>query len=311
MYLQRLIISIQNQLYENIEIIFVDDQSNDGSIELIQKYMRKDKRIILIKHKKNLGTLITRNDGVLNASGEYILFIDPDDMILENSLQQLYEITLKYPDIDIIQFRAYKKIKFYTPWARGYHIFDKIVEQPELSTIMFYEKGVLEQTNYFIWGKLFKRKVFLKAIDKLGEYFRNQFMTLYEDVAMLFVVLSIAKNYVHVNIYGYLYCLSNISVFENRFKYRRGNRTIRDCFLLGEFLYDFSKNKTHDKLMALYVIKRIDWMYYHVCSFVTEGFDYIFKVLNKFIKCEYLTYKHKYFLYNLKKYFEDIQMKLK
>ena len=66
-------------------------------------------------------------------------------------------------------------------------------------------------------------------------------MTLYEDVAMLFVLLSIAKNYVYVNIFGYLYCVSNASVFENRFKYRRGNRTIRDCFLLGEIIQIFLK----------------------------------------------------------------------
>ena len=86
-YLTKLITSIQNQLYENIEIVFVDDYSKDGSIELIQEYMRKDKRIILIKHKQNMGTLITRNDGVLNSNGEYILFVDPDDMILEECLQ--------------------------------------------------------------------------------------------------------------------------------------------------------------------------------------------------------------------------------
>ena len=87
-------------------------------------------------------------------------------------------------------------------------------------------------------------------------------MTLYEDVAMIFVVLSIAKNYVYVNIFGYLYCVRNESVFENRFKYRRGNRTIRDCFLLGEIMFDFSKNTNYDKLMVIHVIKRIDFMYY-------------------------------------------------
>ena len=71
--------------------------------------MHKDKRIILIKHKKNMGTLITSNDGVLNSSGDYILFIDPDDMILEESLQNLYEVSLNYSNIDVIQFRAFRK----------------------------------------------------------------------------------------------------------------------------------------------------------------------------------------------------------
>ena len=51
-------------------------------------------------------------------------------------------------------------------------------------------------------------------------------------------------------------------------------------------------------------------MYYYVCFFVTEGFDYIFKVLNKFIKCEYLTERNKNVVFKLKKLFEDIQNKL-
>ena len=310
-YLLKLMTSIQNQLYDNIEIVFVDDHSTDGSIELIQQYMRKDKRIVLIKHNKNMGTLITRNDGVLNANGEYILFVDPDDMILQDALEKLYETTLKYSEIDVIQFRAYKKMKNIFPWALGYKTYDTIVEQPELSSIMFYSDGKLAQRNYFIWGKLIKRKIFLETIDRLGEYYKNQYMTLYEDVAMLFVLLSTAKNYVYVNIFGYLYCSSSISVFENRFKYRRGNRTIRDCFLLGEFLFDFSKNTRYDKLMALYVIQRIDWQYYYVCSFVTEGFDYIFKVLDKFIDCKYLTKRNKIVVYKLKKLFEEVQKKLK
>ena len=310
-YLKRLMASIQNQKYINIEIIFVDDGSRDGSIELIKYYMRKDKRIVLIEHEINKGTFITRNDGVLNSRGEYVLFIDPDDMIAENSLQNLNEITLNYTDVDVIQFRAYKKRSGFQPWTRGYKEFNKIVEQPELKSIMFYTNGKLAQVNYFIWGKLIKRKIMLESIEKLGDYYRNQHMTLYEDVAILFVLLQIAKNYVYVNIYGYLYCVSSVSVFENRFKYRRANKTIKDCLLLGEILYDFSQNTTYDKLMALHVMQRIDWHYYYICGYMTEGFDYAFKVLDKFIKCEYLTQRNKYIIYKLKKLFEDTQNKLK
>ena len=170
-YLLKLIRSIQNQKYENAEIIFVDDHSTDGSKELIEQFMRKDKRIVLIKHETNMGTLITRNDGALNARGEYIFFVDPDDMILENSLEMLYNATLKYPDVDVIQFRAYKKrvsTKSIVPWARGYKESDKIVTQPELCSIMFYENRILNQINFFIWAKLIKRKVFVETIEKIG-----------------------------------------------------------------------------------------------------------------------------------------------
>ena len=309
----KLIRSIQNQKFENFEIIFVDDHSTDESIELIKQYMRKDKRIVLIQHEINKGTLISRNDGALNAKGEYIFFVDPDDMILENSLELLYNATLKYPDVDVIQFRAFKKrvsTNSIVPWARGYKQYDKIVTQPELCSIMFYENRILNQINFFIWAKLIKRKVFVETIEKLGHY-QNEHMTLYEDVAMLFAVLQIAKNYVYVQIYGYLYLGNTFSVFENRYKYRRANRTIRDCFLLSDILFDFSKNTTFDKSMALFTLNRIYYMYYHVCTFVTDGFDYIFKVLDKFIKCEVLSNRSKFYAYRLKKLFEYTQNKLK
>ena len=312
-YLVKLITSIQNQKYENAEIIFVDDHSTDGSIELIEQFMRKDKRIVLIKHETNMGTLITRNEGALNARGEYIFFVDPDDMILENSLDMLYNATLKYPDVDVIQFRAYKKrvsTKSIVPWARGYKEFDKIVTQPELCSIMFYENRILNQINFFIWAKLIKRKVFVETIEKLGHY-KNEYMTLYEDVAMLFALLQFAKNYVYVKIYGYLYYGNTFSVFENRYKYRRANRTIRDCFLLSDILFDLSKNTSFDKKMALFTLNRIYWLYYNVCTFVIDGFDYIFKVLDKFIKCEVLTYGNKFYAFKLKKLFEETQNKLK
>jgi len=275
--------------------------------------MKKDKRIVLIKHETNKGTFITRNDGALNAKGEYIFFIDPDDMILENSLQKLYEATLKYPDVDIIQFKAYKKIissKNLVTWARGYKKYDKIVTQPELCSIMFYEDNYLYLIMFYLWGKLIKRKVFVETIEKLGHY-KNVHMTLHEDMAILFALLQIAKNYVYVKIYGYLYYKNTASVSENKYKYRKANKTIRDNFLFSEILFDFSKNTTFDKKMALFALNRIYHIYYHVCTFVTDGFEYIFKVLNKFINCEVLANKSKFYVFRLKKLFEETQKKLK
>ena len=88
-YIKRVIRSIQNQSYKNIEIIFVDDASKDNSVEEIKKYQIKDKRIKLIRHNVNKGTFITRNDGASISQGEYITFIDPDDLFYENILKKL------------------------------------------------------------------------------------------------------------------------------------------------------------------------------------------------------------------------------
>ena len=57
-YILRFLRSIQNQFYDDIEIIFVDDFSTDNSVKLIEKYQKDDERILLLKHNKNKGTFI-------------------------------------------------------------------------------------------------------------------------------------------------------------------------------------------------------------------------------------------------------------
>ena len=84
--LQRYIRSIQYQTFKNIEIIFIDDHSTDNTITIIEKLQKKDKRIILLKNKQRKGTLITKNIGVYKSKGEFLLFVDPDDIISENIL---------------------------------------------------------------------------------------------------------------------------------------------------------------------------------------------------------------------------------
>ena len=76
-YLKECIDSVLNQTYKNLEIIIIDDNSTDDSVEIINSY--KDRRIKLIKLKKNSGVSICRNKGIELAKGDYITFIDSDD----------------------------------------------------------------------------------------------------------------------------------------------------------------------------------------------------------------------------------------
>ena len=85
-YLSECINSVVNQTYKNIEIIVVDDNSNDSSLSIINSY--KDKRIKVIKLKKNMGVSIARNKGVIKASGDYICFIDSDDYWYKDKLEK-------------------------------------------------------------------------------------------------------------------------------------------------------------------------------------------------------------------------------
>lgn len=85
-YLKECIDSVLNQTYKNIEVIIIDDNSTDNSVDIINSY--KDKRIKLIKFKENSGVSACRNKGIELAKGDYITFIDSDDYWNLNKLKK-------------------------------------------------------------------------------------------------------------------------------------------------------------------------------------------------------------------------------
>ena len=89
-YLEKCLDSIIKQSYTNLEIILVNDGSTDNSREICFHYLEKDKRFKLIE-QKNQGLSAARNTGLVNAIGEYILFIDSDDYIATNMIEYLVQ----------------------------------------------------------------------------------------------------------------------------------------------------------------------------------------------------------------------------
>lgn len=91
-YLSEAIESILNQTYKNLELIIVDDGSNDNSVAIIEKYQRLDKRIILIC-QENCGVSSARNKGIEHARGKWIYFIDCDDIYFPNYIERMIEVS--------------------------------------------------------------------------------------------------------------------------------------------------------------------------------------------------------------------------
>ena len=80
--------SIQSQTYDNWEAIFVNDCSIDNSTEIIKKIQKNDKRIKLINNEVNSGPALTRNKGILSAKGDYLCFLDADDLWDNDKLEK-------------------------------------------------------------------------------------------------------------------------------------------------------------------------------------------------------------------------------
>ena len=88
-YLERCVDSIINQTYKNLEIILVNDGSTDNSGQLCDELAKKDDRIRVI-HKKNGGVSETRNLGIRESNGNYVTFIDSDDVVSVKMIEELY-----------------------------------------------------------------------------------------------------------------------------------------------------------------------------------------------------------------------------
>jgi glycosyltransferase involved in cell wall biosynthesis len=308
-YITRVLRSIQNQSYKNIEIIFVDDFSKDESVHLIEKYQRKDKRIRLIKHKKNQGTLITRNDGAINARGEYITFVDPDDLLYEGILQKLAGATEMY-DADVIRFDAFYKLYSHVKkYDYGdYFKRNKVITQPEIFKQTFYEiNGYLYQQNLFLWGKIIRRELFLELLDNLTDYYKRQHWTLYEDNAMDFVLLKYAKTYAFIKENGYIYCYNEESSYTNRNEGYKANRTVKDVFLLAEICFDYTNDNEYEKQMAMFQLRRFLFEYKNSLKKVTKGFEYYYRTLNKFSQCKSILPKHREYIKEIREILQNAE----
>lgn len=90
-YIEKTILSVLNQTYKNLEMILVDDCSTDNSKEIILRIQKKDKRVKYVKLDKNSGAAVARNTGLEKAEGQFIAFIDSDDVWKKDKLNQQLE----------------------------------------------------------------------------------------------------------------------------------------------------------------------------------------------------------------------------
>lgn len=174
-YIEKCIYSIINQTYQNIEIIIIDDGSNDGSSEICDELAKKDSRIIVI-HKKNEGVSSARNIGIANATGSYIGFVDSDDFVepnLFNTLlecMELYNSEMSTCNYNIVTTKE-TKCFYHGEIENDILIINSKDEFYRLLNKNYY-KG-------FLWNKLFKTEI----VKKIG-FDNNIYMC--ED--LLFVV---------------------------------------------------------------------------------------------------------------------------
>lgn len=186
--INRCISSVTMQTYKNLEIILVDDGSTDGSPDICDQWKIKDSRIQVI-HKNNGGLSDARNEGLKNANGIYINFVDSDDWLELNMIEKLYNsICQNCADIAICGIIITDGLKSYPrPWFENDKCMDMACAYAELLAD--------NKITSHAWNKLFKKEIFDEIYFPKGK--------LYEDVRIMHKIfqkcntISIVKEHLY------------------------------------------------------------------------------------------------------------------
>ena len=220
-YLEECLDSIKNQTYTDIEVILVNDGSTDNSQAICERYCQQDPRFHLI-NQENQGQSVARNNGVAASTSEFITFVDSDDVIKSDMLQQL----MNYMDtgIDVVEcdFTVNKEI---------YNIKNRQLKIEEFTSSEALKKCLDMEIKWNPVAKLYRRKIVE------GTPFLENLI--YEDLYSGIVSLQNIEKMRKINYVGYYYRINSRSTMRRKFDSKN-----LDLFKIGDSLLEkFSEDK--------------------------------------------------------------------
>jgi glycosyltransferase involved in cell wall biosynthesis len=209
-FLKECLDSILGQTYQNLEIILIDDGSTDDSKNIIDAYAKKYKNIKAI-HQKHQGVSSARNAGIVNVSGEWVSFIDPDDYVKKDFIENLHNVvTQNKADISSCGFESFSEdggiLKKSSDWP-----------SKPLSGYEAINESMAQKRPAYLPLNLFKSSLFKDERIKfpVGQE--------YEDIAAKIKLLFYAKRVAFSNKKLYMYRIRKDSITGKKFTDSRYN----------------------------------------------------------------------------------------
>jgi len=280
----------------DIEILLVNDNSNDDTLKIINNLQETDKRIKLINNKKNMGTLYSRNIGVLQSKGNFIFPLDNDDMFFdEDVFNIIYEEahTFNYDIVGFMTIQAYNYKARINQMENGCHMHHHnfTIYQPKLGLFGISHKGRFRLSEIHIWSKCIKNSIYIKAVNSLGRKRYSFFMSWAEDTSMVFILFNVAETYRYITKYGIFRFKRNDSASESMPK---SHKLFGEIFFL-DVIFDFTRQDFKSKKFAVYKAINIrNGRFFKSLNEVNK--NYLNLILNKIINCPYISNKDKIIL---------------
>ena len=266
-YLEECLNSIQHQTYTDIEVILVNDGSRDGSKEICERYCQQDPRFHLI-NQENKGLSGARNRGMTESKGEFITFVDSDDVIKDDMLEQLFK-HMTSEEMDIVECwytNDQKEIEIPSP-ENVKIIFQGNAQEALVSLC----KDNIVRLNAV--AKLFRRQVIVNFPFLEGLF--------YEDVYGGMGILKHIHKMVKIDYIGYYYRVRSGSIMNREFSLKN-----LDLFTICdkvEHLYDGNADSlpyVHRRLFHLVLMHVVDYRIFEGNPYQEKYVEY----LNRYAK---------------------------
>lgn len=208
-YLAPCLDSVLAQSYEDIEIILVDDGSTDRSWTIGEEYKSRDRRIVLI-HKDHHGLSEARNAGIRQVTGDYVCFMDSDDVLSADFLKMLIETGLKFNadivECDLLKFTTDEELLHLKGETEG-----AIVE--EFNRTEALKLLITDRLRSLVWNKLYSRKLIGSVLFRKGKIHEDQFWT--------HQIFAKADKLVHLRLPLYYYRIHPDSIMGRKYRLER------------------------------------------------------------------------------------------
>lgn len=217
-YLRTTLDSLVNQTYKNIEILCINDGSFDRSVDILDEYAKKDSRIHVYT-KENTGAADSRNYGLKLAKGEYIMFLDADDIFNYQLLEKLYnKISITQSDVCFCNYTA--TLNGRPQWTSQTPPLEDVFKAFDVA------KSIFQATHPVPWNKMFR----LDFIKRNHIEFIN--ISSSNDISFSYISLIKASKITHINESLILYNTSNQASITNS-----KNEKIKNVFIAYDEIY--------------------------------------------------------------------------
>jgi len=274
-YIERCMLSVINQIDDNVEVIMVDDCGQDKSLDVVRRIVEthpKGDLIRICKHANNRGTSAARNTGLSNAQGTYVWFVDSDDWITDNCIQYLFSILSESePDICLMSAARCSENQCI-----------QLYSYPELNRKVVEGKTFItdNKIQLFIQPSIYKRSF---LIDNQLQFLIGVF---HEDIDFSLRSYYLAKRVMYIDEVFFCY-YSNPTSIVNTINPKKSF----DLIIVANSLFEFSKSHV--------AIKHLPSFYNYISLAINNALYSFYKINDHAIKKEWE-----------KKFFENKHLKL-